>query len=57
MMLISMHFAPIQIKQDGKAIQQTLEPGSFFELKRGETFSMKNNGIAAAHFALLEMPR
>ncbi|MBK6478777.1 MAG: hypothetical protein IPF93_10870 [Saprospiraceae bacterium] len=56
-MLISMHFATIQIKQDGKAIQQTLEPGSFFELKRGETFSMKNNGIAAAHFALLEMPR
>ncbi len=57
LMLIALDSAPVQTKQNGKVQHQTLQPGSFFELKKGQSFSLVNNGSHALQFALLEMPK
>ncbi|MEO8109433.1 MAG: hypothetical protein ABI594_05355 [Ginsengibacter sp.] len=57
LMLIALNSAPVQTKQNGKTQQQTLQPGSFFEIKRGQSFFLENNGSLALQFALLEMPK
>ncbi len=57
LMLIALDGARVQTKQNGKTQQQTLQPGSFFEIKRGQSFFLKSNGSHVLQFALLEMPK
>lgn len=57
LMLIALNSGRVQTKQNEKTEQQTLQPESFFEIKRGQSFFLKNNGSLALQFALLEMPK
>ncbi len=55
--LVSLNAAPVQMDQDGKTGRQKLGPGSFFEIKKGASFSLKNTSGNTAQFELLELPR
>ncbi|MDQ6761029.1 MAG: hypothetical protein M3015_00200 [Bacteroidota bacterium] len=57
LILISLDAPVTQTKQDGKTQDQVLKPGSYFEIKRNHSFSLKNIGDSEAHFALLELPQ
>ncbi len=57
LMLISLDSAQVQTKQHGKTQQQIIKPGSFFGIKNGQSFSVKNNDGNTIQFALLEMPK
>jgi hypothetical protein len=57
LILVALDTALVQTKHNGKTQDQTLEPGSFFEIKGRRSFSLKNRGGDAAHFALLEVAR
>jgi hypothetical protein len=56
LILVTLDTVLVQTKHNGETRDQTLEPGSFFEIKGRHSFSLKNRGGDAAHFALLEMP-
>ena len=56
LIFISMDASTIQTKQNGKTNDQTLKPGSFFEIKRNHSFSLKNTGDKTIQFVLLELP-
>lgn len=56
LVLISFNDAGVQTNKNGKWQHQTLKPGSFFAIKNGETFSIKNEDDSVIQFALLELP-
>ena len=56
MILISLNASQVQINQSGKLLTQTIEPGTFFQIRKGRAFSLKNNINAPIQFALLELP-
>jgi hypothetical protein len=56
LILVSLTTALVQTKEGGKAQNQALEPGSFFEIKGQHSFSLKNSSDTAAEFVLLEVP-
>jgi len=54
--LISLNDSKIQTKQNGNTQYQTLKPGSFIDIKRSQSFSIKNTNDNTVQFVLLEMP-
>ena len=57
LILVSLKTALVQTIQGDKVQNQALEPGSFFEIKSQQSFSMKNSSDTTAEFVLLEVPR
>ncbi len=57
LILISLNSARVQTKQYGELRGQTLHPGSFFEIKRRQSFSIKNKDSDVIGFAILEIPK
>ena len=56
MILVSLNVATMQTKQNGKTGYQTLKPGSFFVIKKSQSFSIKNTSYKNAPFVLVELP-
>ncbi|ULQ51313.1 hypothetical protein [Flavihumibacter fluvii] len=54
--LVSPNAATIQTKQSGKSQYQTLVPGSFIDIKRRHSFTLKNVTDNTVQFILLELP-
>lgn len=54
--LISFNSAIVETNYRKKNQYLTLKPGSFFDIKENELFSIKNTSDAAAQFVLFEMP-
>jgi hypothetical protein len=46
----------LEIGQNGKTELQALKPGSFFVIKRRQSFSMRNSIENTSQFVLLELP-
>lgn len=57
LVLISLNASTFEIRQNGKTDLQNLRPGSFFVIKRRQSFSVKNTGQSSARFVLLELPQ
>ena len=57
LILVSLKTALVQTIQGDKVQNQALEPGSFFEIKSQQSFSMKNSSDTTDEFVLLEVPR
>lgn len=55
--LVSLHNANLQTSQSGKSKKQTVKPGSYFDIKRRESFSIRNISNDTVEFCLLELPR
>lgn len=56
LVLVSLNASTFEITQNGKTGLQTLKPGSFFVIKRRQSFSMKNTIENTSQFVLLELP-
>jgi hypothetical protein len=56
LVLISLNASTLEIRQNGKTGIQNLKPGSFFVIKRRQSFSMKNSIENTSQFVLLELP-
>ena len=56
LILVSLNASTIQATQNGKTRYQTLKPGSFFVIRKNESFSIKNTSDKNVQFALLELP-
>jgi len=56
LILVSLNASTIQTTQNGKTRHQTLKPGSFFVIRRRQSFSIKNTSDKTVQFALLELP-
>lgn len=54
--LISLSASTLEIRQNGKTGFQNLKPGSFFVIKRMQSFSVKNISGNSTEFVLLELP-
>jgi hypothetical protein len=54
--LVSLSASVIQTKQTGKTQHQTLKPGSIFDIKRRQSFSLQNISDNTIQFVLLELP-
>jgi hypothetical protein len=54
--LVSLNDSKIQMVRSGKTQYQTLKPGSFFDIKKGESFSLKSIHGNTIQFVLLELP-
>jgi hypothetical protein len=54
--LISFDRAVVNIQVNGKPSAQTVARGGFFDIRRGRSFSIQNNGDRTCEFALLELP-
>ena len=54
--LVSLSAAEVQTKQGGKSPKQIVKPGSFFDIRRMQSFSLKNTSAATVEFILLELP-
>jgi len=56
LILVSLHVATMQTKQNGKTGYQTLKRGSFFVIGKEQSFSIKNTSDEIVPFILLELP-
>lgn len=56
LVLISLNASTLEIRQNGKTGLQNLKPGSFFAIKRRQSFSMRNSIENTSQFVLLELP-
>ena len=56
LVLVSLNTTRAEISQNGKSELQTLKPGSFFVLKRRQSFSVNNTSEDTSQFVLLELP-
>lgn len=56
MVLVSLNASTLEIGQNGKTGLQALKPGSFFVIKRRQSFSMRNSIENTSQFVLLELP-
>ncbi|MEX6690077.1 hypothetical protein QTN47_21390 [Danxiaibacter flavus] len=54
--LVSLNNAEMQTEQNGRFERQTAQPGTFFEIKRRHSFSIKNTTNDTVEFFLLELP-
>lgn len=54
--LVSLNSAEIQVRKNDKTLQQTLQPGSFFEIGKRHRFSIENTADAMVKCILLEIP-
>ncbi len=55
-LLVSLSASGIETKQGEKLQQQTIKAGSFFNIKRGQSFSVRNINEEPVQFVLLEFP-
>lgn len=55
--LVSLNNAEMQTEQGGKSGRQTVQPGTFFNVKRRDSFSIKNISTDIVEFFLLELPK
>ena len=55
--LVSLNNAAMQTEQSGKSQRQTIQPATFFDVKRRHSFSIKNMTNDTAEFFLLELPK
>ena len=56
LVLVSLNTTKVEINQNGNSELQTLKPGSFFVIKRKESFSLNNKTESTSQFVLLELP-
>jgi len=56
LILVSLNVGTMQTKQGGKTGYPTLKSGSFFVIKKEQSFSIKNTSDENAPFILLELP-
>ena len=56
LVLVSTNAGIVQSQQGNRKQMQTLSPASFFLIKPGESFGLKNTGETAARFVLAELP-
>ena len=56
LVLVSLNTTKVKINQNGNSELQTLKPGSFFVIKRKESFSLNNKTESTSQFVLLELP-
>ena len=56
LVLVSLNTTRNEISQNGNRELQTLKPGSFFVIKRKESFSLNNKTESTSQFVLLELP-
>ncbi|MCF8452347.1 MAG: hypothetical protein K9G42_04045 [Pedobacter sp.] len=56
LVLVSLNPSTLEITQNGKTGLQALKPGSFFVIKRRQSFSVKNTSEISTQFVLLELP-
>jgi hypothetical protein len=56
LVLVSLNASTVEIGQNGNRKLQTLKPGSFFVIKRKQSFSMKNSLENTSQFVVLELP-
>ncbi len=55
--LVSLNNAEIKTEQSGKSQRQTVQPGTFFNIKKSASFAIENTTNATADFFLLELPK
>lgn len=56
LIFVALNIGNTQIIQNGKTKLLNLKTGSFFYIKRRQSFALKNNSDAAVQFVLLELP-
>ena len=56
LLLVSLNIARMQTTQDGKTGYQTLKPGSYFVIRKRQSFSIKNTSDKSVPFILVELP-
>ena len=56
LVLVSLNASTFEIRQNGTTGLQALKPGSFFVIKRRQSFSMRNSIENTSQFVLLELP-
>jgi len=56
LVLVSLNTTRAEISQNGKSELQTLKPGSFFVLKRRQSFSVNNTSEGTGQYVVLELP-
>lgn len=56
LVLVSLNTTRVEISQNGTRELQSLKPGSFFVLKRRQSFSVNNTSEDTSQFVLLELP-
>ncbi len=56
LVLVSLNTTKVEISKNGNKELQTLKPGSFFVLKRRQSFSVNNTSEDTSQFVLLELP-
>jgi len=55
LVLVSLNTTRAEISQNGKSELQTLKPGSFFVLKRRQSFSVNNTSEGTGQYVVLEL--
>jgi hypothetical protein len=55
--LVSVEAAPVEVKQAGKYQPQMLKKGSYFDVKRKQSFNLKNTSADPVLLVLLELPQ
>lgn len=55
--LVSLNNSEMQTEQGEKSERQTVKPGTFFDIKRRSSFSIKNITNDTVEFFLLELPK
>jgi hypothetical protein len=56
LILVSLNVATMQTKQNGKTGYQTIKPGSYFVIRKKQSFSIKNTTDKNVPFVLVELP-
>lgn len=56
LILVSLGGAAMQTSQDGKSGYQSLKPGSYFVIRKRQSFSTKNVSDKSVSFILVELP-
>jgi hypothetical protein len=54
--LVSIDAAPVEVKQAGKYQSEILKKGSYFDVKRKQSFTLKNTSTDPVQLVLLELP-
>lgn len=54
--LVALNASRLEIRQNGKSVLQNLQPGSFYVIKRKQSFSVRNISGSSTEFVLLELP-
>lgn len=54
--LVALNASTLEIRQNGKSGLQNLQPGSFYVIKRKQSFSVRNISGSRTEFVLLELP-